>query len=319
MKEDLRAVREIDRKYRRRNRRKALRRKWPVLLTAVLLPLLAAVCFFVYEKLAKPRAVMPAADTAVIRILDVGQGDAMLIRTAQHSVLIDAGDRDHGRTLVQMLRDAGVKRLDCIVNSHPHSDHIGGLPAVLEAFPADEICLPVMPEPLLPTGTAFQTVLDLAAEKQIPVHTPECGEKRQFDGLTAEFLCVDNTDFENLNDCSLGVRLEYGNVSLLSAGDLEADGETAFADAELLRPANILKVSHHGAVKSSLISFLEAVSPETAVISCGAFNDYGHPALKTLKRLHDAGCAVYRTDLDGTVCIVTDGNQYTVSCGKINP
>ena len=313
MAKDLREIRAIDRKYRSLNRRRAFRSKWPVLLTAVLLPLLAAVCFYVYQKHTIPRPAMPSADTAVIRFLDVGQGDAMLIRTDAHSVLIDAGDRDHRAELVQMLRDAGVQRLDCIINSHPHGDHIGGLPAVLEAFSADEICLPVIPEALLPTGTVFQYVLDLAADKRIPVHMPECGEKRQFDDLTVEFLSVDNSEFDNLNDCSLGVRITFGDVSLFAAGDLEADGEKAFREVGLLRPADILKVSHHGAAKSSMTSFLERISPETAVISCGAFNDYGHPSVQTMQRLHDAGCAVYRTDLDGTVCIVTDGREYWLS------
>ncbi|MCQ2408364.1 MAG: MBL fold metallo-hydrolase [Oscillospiraceae bacterium] len=313
MSKDLHEIRAIDRKYRRRNRRTAFRRKWPVLLTAILLPLIAALCLFVYLEFTKQRAVMPSADTAVIRFLDVGQGDAMLIQTAEYSVLIDAGDRDHKAELVQMLRDAGVKRIDCIINSHPHSDHIGGLPAVLEAFSADEICLPDIPEPLLPTGTTFQNVLDLAEDKQIPVHTPKCFEKRMFGELTVEFLSVDNSGFDDLNDCSLGVRVTFGDVSLFAAGDLEANSEEVFRKAGLLQPANILKVSHHGAATSSTAPFLEAISPETAVISCGAFNDYGHPALKAMQRLHDAGCAVYRTDLDGIVCFVTDGRQYHIS------
>ena len=306
-------IRRLEQKYRRKkrlSRREILRKRLPLYLVFLILILAAAgIVLF----LTKPRTAPVPADTLRVFILDVGQGDAALLCTDTHSILIDGGEPDHGNAVVQMIKAAGVKRLDCIVNSHPHSDHIGGLSEVLEQIPAGALYLPEIPENLMPAVWSFTHILDIAAEKQISVRTPACHDTVQLGAAELEFLCTDNTQFEALNDCSLVCRVTCGKQTFLFTGDLGEAWEQAMLDAGLNLSADVLKAGHHGSSHSSSPAFLAAVRPEYAAVSCGALNDYGHPAEKTLRRMHDAGCKVYRTDLDGTVLFETDGSRITVT------
>lgn len=296
------------RRIERQIRWKNLCRRIPKMLGAVLLTAAAVIAVWV---LTKPRAVN-VPDALRVYVLDVGQGDAILLQTKTHSILIDAGEADQGERIVQMLKALGVKRLDGVINSHPHADHLGGLPAVLAEIPVGTLYLPEIPAPLTPTGYAFERTLALAEEKQIPLHTPESGEALPLGSAALTFCSVSNAQFEGLNDCSLGCRVTCGTQSFFFAGDLEAAGEAAFLQADLIAPATVLKVSHHGSSSSTTPAFLAALRPQYAAISCGAMNDYGHPTAQTLHALSDAGCTVYRTDLDGTVLFATDGTALTV-------
>lgn len=306
MKEHQSQIRELERKYRRLKRQNAWeqkKRRLPLLCGIVLL---AAAAVTAVWFLTQPRR-LQQPEALRITVLDVGQGDAILLQTASHQVLLDAGETDQGETVVQDLKQCGVRRLDCVICSHPHADHIGGLPAVLEAFPVGRLYLPHIPAEQTPTGYTFEKIMKTAGEKSVPVRMPECGETLLLGAASLTFLSVENSAFEELNDCSLGCRVECGSISFFSAGDLSAAGEEAFLAARLVQPATILKVSHHGSGASTSGAFLAALRPQYAAISCGAQNDYGHPAEKTLQALHDAGCSVYRTDLDGTVTFETDG------------
>ena len=306
-------IRRLEQKYRRKKRAsrwEAFRRRLPLFLVFVLLTAAAAGTLWF---LTKPRTAPVPADTLRVFILDVGQGDAALLCTDSHSILIDGGEPDQGISVVQMIKAAGVERLDCVINSHPHSDHIGGLAEVLGQIPVGALYLPEIPENLMPTVWSFTHIIDLAEEKQIPVRTPACHETLQLGAAELEFLCTDNASFEDLNDCSLVCRVTCGKKSFLFTGDLGEAGENAMLAAGLPLSADVLKIGHHGSSHSTAPAFLDAVQPEYAAISCGALNDYGHPAEKTLRALHEIGCAVYRTDLDGSVLFETDGSRITVT------
>lgn len=304
-------IRDTERKYRRlkqQTHREQIRKQLPLyIITAlVIAAVLAAV-----RMLTKPRPL--SVPTALrVYVLDIGQGDAVLLQTETHSVLIDAGETDQGARIVQMLHALGIKRLDCVINSHPHADHLGGLPFVLEHIPANALYLPEIPDALTPTGYTFERVLELAAEQQIPLHTPKCGETFSLGTAELTFFSVENAQFDNLNDCSLGVYAECGTQRFFFGGDLEAAGEAAFLAADLIKPITVLKVSHHGSSTSGTQAFLDAAKPMLAVISCGAMNDYGHPTQQTLRALNGIGCTVFRTDLDGTVLFATDGTRINV-------
>lgn len=306
-------IRRLERKYRRKKRTakwEAFRRRLPLYLVFVILTAAAAGTLWF---LTKPRTAPVPAGSLRVFILDVGQGDAALLCTDSHSILIDGGEPDRGTSVVQMIKAAGVQRLDCVINSHPHADHIGGLAAVLEQIPVGALYLPEIPEGLMPTVWSFTHILDLAEEKQIPVRTPACGEILPLGAAELEFLSTDNAQFEELNDCSLVCRVTCGARHFLFTGDLSEAGEQAMLDAGLTLSADVLKAGHHGSSHSTTPAFLDAVKPEYAAISCGALNDYGHPAEKTLRTLHETGCAVYRTDLDGSVLFETDGSHITVT------
>ena len=305
---DQQKFRNLERKYRRLKRQDKMERfraNLPALAVTVLLTAAAviAICFAVRQR-------HPEMPTALrMYVLDVGQGDAVLLTTETHSVLIDAGDPDQGMRIVQMLKALHIDRLDCVINSHPHADHIGGLADILSEMPVGAIYLPQMPETLIPTSYTFSHVLELAEEKGIALHTPACGEVLPLGTAELTFLSVDNSGFDGLNDCSLGCCITCGTQRFFCAGDLEAAGEKAFLAAGLIAPVTVLKVSHHGSSSSTTPEFISAAQPQFAAISCGARNDYGHPSEKALRTLRDAGCAVYRTDLDGTVIFATDGTS----------
>ena len=307
-------IRAVERKYSRLKRQSVWEKRKKHLPRILIFVLLAAAAVIAVWLLTRPHTELPDAALCV-SVLDVGQGDAILVQTKTHSVLIDAGTAEQSDRLVNLLHEYNVQRLDCLICSHPHGDHIGGMPAVLEAFPVGMICLPQIPEALIPTGWTFQSILDTAEEKAIPVQVPVCGEILPLGDAALTFLCTDNAAFEDLNNCSLCCRIECGAQSFFCTGDLGTEGEAAMLAAGLIRPASVLKVGHHGSSTSTSAAFLEAIRPQYAVISCGAQNEYGHPAGSTLRALSDAGCTVYRTDFDGTVIFTTDGSSVQI---KIN-
>ena len=307
-KQSVRELRALERKYARLKRQaqwEAVKPKLPYYIGGAVL--LAVIALLLLLLLRKPKA--PDTPPALLRVdvLDVGQGDAILLRTEGHAVLIDAGDTDKGITVVQQLVALGVKELDCIINSHPHSDHFGGIETVLRVFPVHALYFPTLPEAQIPTTEMYLSLLRTAEEKQIPVFLPQCRETLSLGDAELTFLSVDNSAFEGLNDCSLGCLVTCGAHTFFFAGDLEAAGEAAFLEAGLIPRISVLKVSHHGSSSSTTEEFLAAARPQAAAISCGAMNDYGHPAAQTLKRLSDIGCTVSRTDLDGTLHYETDG------------
>lgn len=311
------SVQHIERKYKKLKRQIALRRlraSLPLYLAAVLL--IGGFALFLILRGGKTPADRAVMDAAVrVYVLDVGQGDAILIESQGHAALIDAGEADQGQRVVQMLHALGVQRLDYVINSHPHSDHSGGLRTVLEQIPAERLMLPKVPDALAPTGYGYSQMLNIAGRKGIAVRQPECRETVQLGAAELSFLCTDNSAFDDLNDCSLVCLLTCGDVRFLFTGDLEEAGEEALLKEGLIPPVTVLKTAHHGSSHATSAAFLRAAQPKYAAISVAAVNDYGHPAAKTLSRLRDAGCQIYRTDLDGTVCFAADHNAILVQTG----
>lgn len=313
MSEHREQIRRLERQYRRKKQLsewESFCKRLPLLIVYVILVTAALLAI---HFLTKPRTVPVPANALRVYVMDVGQGDAALLCTETHSILIDGGDPDRGNAVVQMIKAAGVSRLDCVINSHPHADHIGGIAQVLEQIPVGALYLPEMPESLIPTVWSFTHVLDLAEQKQIPVRTPACHDVLSLGAAELEFLSVDNSVFEDLNDCSLVCRVTCEKRRFLFTGDLSEAGEQAMLAAGYDLSADVLKVGHHGSTHSTTPDFLAAVSPEYAAISCGVMNDYGHPAPRTMHALHEAECEVYRTDIDGTFCFETDGGEIAVT------
>ena len=300
-------LRQVSRKYRRLKRQEKRQGSRSALKIALVLLILLAVLAVRIAAIPKQAADLP--DALRVCFLDVGQGDAALILTPEHAVLIDAGDYEQRFTVVQMLKALGVSRLDAAVCTHPHADHIGGMSAVLEQIGADALYLPEIPERLVPTDYPFTILLETAEKTGTALRTPACHDTVALGSTVLEFLCTDNSAFEDLNNCSLGCRITCGDIRFYIAGDQEKDAEAAFLDAGLVKPVSVLKVSHHGSNSSTSEAFLQAVKPKYAVISAGAMNDYGHPAKKLLERLGAHGCTIYRTDLDGTVVFASDGKR----------
>ncbi|MBR5370657.1 MAG: MBL fold metallo-hydrolase [Oscillospiraceae bacterium] len=295
----------------KRQERRKRRLEW--FRSALPLMILGAAVVFAVLYLSRPRNIKLDDSVLTVIMLDVGQGDSILIHTSTNNVLVDCGDVDQGVSVAKRLEALGITRLDCLINSHPHADHLGGAADILRMMPVGTLYFPDIPENLLPTTGSYLRTLDLAEEKGVDVRIPKCGDVLSLGIADIRFLTVDNTQFENLNDCSLGIALTHGKNSILLTGDLETAGEKAWLEAGLLSPVTVLKCAHHGSNASTGTSFLETVQPAAAVISVGALNDYGHPSQKMLARLRAYTETIFRTDLDGNIRMVSDGEQVQIT------
>ena len=268
----------------------------------------------------------PPSHDLVVTAIDVGQADALLIRTPTgHAYLVDAGGRlERGpgngaqspaeaigeRVVVPFLVRSGIHRLDAVLISHPHGDHVGGLAPVLRVLGADVFADSGQTYP----GHAYHDALDVAAFRHVPIVYPRAGAVwRTDDGVTFRFygptLPLLTHTQNDINNNSLMFRLEYERFRMLFTGDAGAEAEARVLASGADVSADVLKVGHHGSAYSSTPDFIHAVSPRIAIISVGRDNLFGHPASSTIATFHAAGAAVYRTDEDGAVTIGSDGTS----------
>lgn len=259
--------------------------------------------------LALPVLAAPAAEALEIHFIDVGQGDAVAVRTpAGRWVLVDAGPREERwdageRRVLPFLRSHGAGRLEALVLTHPDADHVGGAPAVLRGTAVGRLV-----EPGLPVGKPlYLETLRAAEAAQVPWSAARNGEALRLDGVEFHFLAPDAETVDaarEANEISVVMLIRFGAFRALLTGDLADDGEARLAAREgaALR-AQVLKVGHHGSRTSTSDALLDAVQPEIGVISAGRRNRYGHPAPETLARLRRRRVATARTDREGTISL----------------
>jgi competence protein ComEC len=264
-------------------------------------------------------AIAGSADAGVVTIdvLDVGQGDAILVRGGGKTVLIDAGDRTADP--IAQLTQLGVTKLDLVVASHPHADHIGKMPDVLKLFDVGLYLDNGLPHT---TQTYLQTMA-MVHGKGIPYRTAERGTRINLgDEAVFTVLFPDSggrlTDTRSdLNSNSVVLRLDHGENCFLFTGDAEEPTEHRLLQ-DGLGPCDVLKVAHHGSNHSSTDAFLDTVAPTYALISTGKDNRYGHPGEETLARLQSRGIMVYRTDLSGDLRVISDGTRIEILEGTLD-
>lgn len=226
--------------------------------------------------------------------LDVGQGDSILISNNGKNMLIDASTNEMGGRVVDYLNKLGIKRIDYLVGTHPHEDHIGGLDNVIKNFDIGTI---YMPKVAANTKT-YEDVIDAISSKKLKVTTPKVGDTFSVGDASCEVMAIGN-NAEDLNACSIVIKLDYDDVSYLFTGDAEGSVESARDWPEI----DILKVGHHGSSTSSTANFLKQIKPKIALISCGVGNSYGHPHQKAVERLTKIGAKIYRTDESETILV----------------
>lgn len=242
-----------------------------------------------------------------VHYIDVGQGDSVLIKAEGLNVLIDAGERGNGETILSYLEAQGVKRLDYVIATHPHSDHIGSMAEVLGRIPVSNVILPKLSQKNTPTTKTYENFLQAIAASGAKVAAAEPG--KSYHGARAVLTLLGPCQqADDLNNLSVVARLDFGATSFLFTGDAEAPSENAILSKGMDVHADVLKLGHHGSKTSSGNAFLDAVQPALGVISCGVGNDYGHPHAETLKKLEKRGVTTLRTDQDGTVIVGSDGD-----------
>lgn len=266
---------------------------------------------------------LPDAQEQALQVyyLDVGQGDSQLIRIPGESgwfhMLIDTGEYQYADGLTDYLRDLGVERIDALVCTHPHTDHMGCMARIIQRFDVGAFYMPLLPEDKTPTTTAYEKLLDAAEEKNLTVNRlmEDASIESPAGSLFQVMAPRVDADWEGANNYSAVIRLVYGETSFLFTGDAEEDSEEVVLNDGYLLDSDVLKCGHHGSSSSTSDLFLGAVDPMYAVISCGSGNRYGHPHHETLEKLEERGVAVYRTDEDGTILAESDGSSIAFTKG----
>jgi len=246
-----------------------------------------------------------AADLSVY-FFDVGQGDAILIRTPSHqNIVIDGGPDNSLITKLGQALPFYDRQIDLMILTHPHDDHLIGLVEVLNRYQVRQ----VLYSGVLHNTDAYLEWLKIIQEERIPLKVALAGQSYFFGQVELKVLFpltdLSNTAVENINNSSVVVQVIYGSVAAILVGDLEIAGEEELLQSGIFNlQAQILKVGHHGSNTASSENFLRQISPQYAIIQAGQDNKFGHPALRTLFKLNRIGVKVYRTDLDGDVLVL---------------
>ena len=249
-----------------------------------------------------------------MHFIDVGQALSVLVECDGQFMLYDCGNVDDGSLVVSYLQNQGVEQLEYVFCSHAHEDHVGGLAAALAYFPAYHVYSPVTEA----STKCFKDFVKYTQQQNLQVEVPAVGTQWALGSATVTLLGP-VTQYSETNNTSLVLRIDYGVTSFLLTGDMENTAETDLVNSGANLKADVLQVGHHGSSTSTSYLFLNAVLPEMGVISCGTGNKYGHPHEETLSILRDAKVDVYRTDLQGTITIGSDGQNFTVGTERFVP
>ncbi|MBC1473547.1 MBL fold metallo-hydrolase [Listeria grandensis] len=248
---------------------------------------------------------------AKFTFFDVGQGDSTLIQADDGTtILIDTGRHDDNR-IMTYLEKADIQKIDLLLLTHPHSDHIGNADKVINQYKPKEIWM----DGLVFNSSIYERVIDAALASNAKYKEPRRGEKATFGPFGIQVLSPDKLS-DNANNDSIAIRLTYKDVAAIFTGDAEKPREREMVDSGLDLNAQILDLGHHGSSTSNQPYFLDAVKPEVAVYSAEKGNSYGHPHREVIQWLKDRDITTYGTDVEGTVTIETDGKQIHVATEK---
>ena len=238
-----------------------------------------------------------------VHFIDVGQGLAILVQSGGENFLYDGGNRSHADEVVQYLKNQQVETINYMISSHYDEDHLGGLVKCLDNFEVEH----VLGSDYVHTSDLFNTFMNTATAHAIIVEYPSVGDTYEFGTGSFTVMAPDGIS-QNSNDNSVVIRLVNGNNSFMFMGDAEETSEQDMISTGMNLDCDVLSLGHHGSASSTSWDLLEAASPSWAVISCGLNNSYGHPAAETMGKLSDMDIPVFRTDDQGTVIALSDGN-----------
>lgn len=245
-----------------------------------------------------------AAEPFTLHLLDVGQGQSVLIQADGHNMLIDGGGRDASSFVISYLRQQSIENLDCVLLSHYDEDHMAGLIGVLSVLQTDSFLVP----DYTGEGDLYQSLAVAALSNGCVIMHAQAGWQFQLGDANVEVVGPVG-EYSSGNDNSLAVKVTYGKKPFIICGDAEQQSEMDMVNSDMDLRADVYVVDHHGSSTSSMDAFLEAMSPSYALISCGVDNAYGHPSMETLQRLQNHGIQMFRTDRQGTVVATSDGTD----------
>ncbi|MBP3634541.1 MAG: MBL fold metallo-hydrolase [Oscillospiraceae bacterium] len=256
----------------------------------------------------------PVSRDLEVHYVDVGQADCIFLRCDGKTMLIDGGNVEDSNLVVSYLLSQSVTKLDYVVNTHAHEDHVGGLPGVMAVFEVGAVWCPVTEY----SSSCFEDFANYADQQYLELTLPEPGSTYEL-GQAQVTVLGPVKEYDDTNDTSIVLRVDHGDNSFLFTGDAEETSEKDILDYGMDVSATVLKLGHHGSDTSTCYQWLRAVAPEYAVIQVGEGNTYGHPHEVVMSRLRDADVQVFRTDLQGHIVCRSDGEGVTFTTNKNAP
>lgn len=256
------------------------------------------------------KSVISSNNLLKISFINVGQADSILVQYDSKNMLIDAGNNDDWQAIENYLKENNVKKIDKLILTHPHEDHIGGAAKIISDFSIGDL---YMPKATTNTKT-FENVVKAAASKNLQAIAPKPGDKISLDDLNFLVLAPNGSKYDSLNNYSIVLKLTFGERKFLFMGDAEDISEKEILNKNFDVSADLIKLGHHGSNTSSSKEFIDKVSPQYAVISVGINNDYHHPHKKIMDMLKNKNIKVYRTDENKTIQVTSDGKNINFSC-----
>jgi competence protein ComEC len=245
-----------------------------------------------------------------IHYIDCGQGDSTLIQVGNENILIDSGNNDS--KAYDYLKGRGITKLNIVIATHPHADHIGGMKKILENIEVGNFYAPKVT-----TNTqTFTSMINSLKSQNIKIKVPQAGEQLQIGSAIITLLAPNSNTYEDLNNYSIVTKLRYGNTSFIFQGDAEDISESEILAKQLDISADVIRIGHHGSASSTTSEYLNKVNPKYAIISVGENNDYGHPNTTTLDKLSQRNITTYRTDINGTIIASSDGENIEFTATK---
>lgn len=263
----------------------------------------------VFEESGLRNTQQASADKMYVSFIDVGQGNCTLLRCGGKAILVDSGEVGAAQTVINYIKNLGIDELNCVLVTHPHTDHMGAMTKILYEFKIDDLIMPEIPEEIIPTNKTYEKFLTAVSDNAGNVTAAKPGETYSYGEMKLEIFAP-LRDYDNLNDMSAVSRISYGDTSVMFTGDATTTVEKDLLKKNINYSATVLNVGHHGSKTSSSVAWLRAVNPKYAVICCGVNNDYGHPHSLITKRLEEFGIEYFETDLLGTIVFESDSKNF---------
>ena len=262
------------------------------------------------EETTKPTIITTNPEgTLEMYVIDVGQADSILFIQGDEVMLVDAGTRGAGDDVAEFLKQKNINEIDILIGTHPHEDHMGGMMDILENFSVECFYFPQRSDV---TTKYYLEILEHVVNNKVPCGSADAAEIIPFGEASIQFITsTEPKEDKDLNNCSIVIRLTFGEIDFFLGGDIEKEVESEILASGLEIESEIYKASHHGSDTSNTRELVDAVNPDYVYISCGLYNKYSHPNQSVIEMFEELKLPVYRTDEVGTISVITDGKTVT--------